>query len=184
MTWGQNPKYFEDYLPEVRNILRFSHELQELGNLFLRTLNIPQYEYTCIHIRRTDFVWLGVSTNMNDTINAAQSIAKEKNISRFMIFGDDQGFMSQMAMKLSDGSQNVNATFVSSFTDGTDLYIASRACKSFLISAATSTFGWWLAFFTRFQNNVYYLADRRQHADKRPSKELFLYVSLLFEQKL
>ncbi|VDO68780.1 unnamed protein product [Heligmosomoides polygyrus] len=56
----------------------------------------------------------------------------------------------------------------------TDLYISSRMCQSFLITAVTSTFGWWLAFFAPNQEAVYYMPDHRIHGDKVPSKELFL----------
>ncbi|XGW20520.1 hypothetical protein V3C99_003928 [Haemonchus contortus] len=64
--------------------------------------------------------------------------------------------------------------FFSTNTEGIDFYVASRACGAMLITAPTSTFGWWLAFFTPNQNAVFYSNDRRRMADKVPQKDLFL----------
>ncbi|KHJ79451.1 hypothetical protein OESDEN_20902, partial [Oesophagostomum dentatum] len=50
---------------------------------------------------------------------------------------------------------------VSHFNEFEDFFISSRLCRAFLMSAPTSTFGWWLAFFTRNQDAVYYLNDSR-----------------------
>ncbi|KIH52285.1 hypothetical protein ANCDUO_17614 [Ancylostoma duodenale] len=98
-----------------------------------------------------------------------------KNISRFLIFGDDKEFMRNMSHEIvADGHWKANAAYVSEFDEYTDLYAASRMCEAFLITAVTSSFGWWLAFFIPDQNAVYYLPDTRKHADKTPSKELFL----------
>ncbi|CAJ0607874.1 unnamed protein product [Cylicocyclus nassatus] len=91
-----------------------------------------------------DFVIRRISTDMNITVEAANKIAKKM------------------------------AVAISKYKDYLDLFLASQLCSSFLITAATSTFGWWLAFFVQNQNAVYYLNDTRRHADKVPSKELFL----------
>ncbi|EPB75842.1 hypothetical protein ANCCEY_05082 [Ancylostoma ceylanicum] len=66
------------------------------------------------------------------------------------------------------------AVLVSKFKDYIDLYISSKLCEAFLITAVTSTFGWWLAFFAPGQDAIYYMPDTRPHADKRPSEDLFL----------
>ncbi|VDP21354.1 unnamed protein product [Heligmosomoides polygyrus] len=66
------------------------------------------------------------------------------------------------------------AVTVSTFKEATDFYLSSQVCRSFLITAVTSTFGWWLAFFSIDQNAVFYVTDHRPHADKVPSKDLFL----------
>ncbi|KAJ1349997.1 hypothetical protein KIN20_005693 [Parelaphostrongylus tenuis] len=94
----------------------------------------------------TDFIVRNISTNVNETVRVANKIAKQQ------------------------------AAFVSNFNEVTDLYLASKVCRSFLITAPTSTFGWWLAFFIKDQNAVFYLPDNHIHGDKIPSKELFLLV--------
>ncbi|RCN43414.1 hypothetical protein ANCCAN_10605 [Ancylostoma caninum] len=173
--YGQNPSYFEKYLPDVRNILQFSEEMQRNGSEVIDPLMMDYSNSLCIHIRRTDFIERNISTDMMTAVRAANSIARKKNISRFVIFGDDKDFMRDMSQEIvEEGHWKANAALVSEFDEYTDLYAASRMCKAFLITAVTSSFGWWLAFFIPDQNNVYYLPDTRNHADKIPSKELFL----------
>ncbi|EPB75841.1 hypothetical protein ANCCEY_05081 [Ancylostoma ceylanicum] len=125
----------------------------------------------CIHIRKTDFDERNISTDMISTVEAANTIA----LQTFMIFGDDQEFMENMAQAIiENGNWDKDVVFVSKFEEYIDLYISSKLCKAFLISAVTSTFGWWLAFFAPGQDAIYYMPDTRPHADKRPSEELFL----------
>ncbi|CAJ0602893.1 unnamed protein product [Cylicocyclus nassatus] len=66
------------------------------------------------------------------------------------------------------------AVFISNFTVPVDMYASSQLCTSFLITAPVSTFGWWLAFFSKNQNNVFYLLDKRNLGGRMAKKELFL----------
>ncbi|PIO63535.1 hypothetical protein TELCIR_14866 [Teladorsagia circumcincta] len=112
---------------------------------------------------------------MMDTVFAANDIARGKGVERFVIFGDDREFMQNLShVIIREGNWRPNAAFISQFSEAIDFYVASQVCRSFLITAATSSFGWWLAFFVADQNSIYYLPDERIHADKVPSKELFL----------
>ncbi|KAL6733290.1 hypothetical protein Aduo_003947 [Ancylostoma duodenale] len=168
-------RYFEKYLPDVRNILQFSEDLQRNGSKIVDRLMRTHSNCMCIHIRMTDFVDRNISTDMTATVRAASDIAKKKNISQFLIFGDHERFMRAMAKKIvEEGHWKANAVLISEFNEPMDLYVASRMCKAFLIAAVTLSFGWWLAFFISDQTAVYYLPDTRKHGDKVPSKELFL----------
>ncbi|CAJ0608154.1 unnamed protein product [Cylicocyclus nassatus] len=174
LIYGQNPGYFEHYLADVRDILQFSEKVVLDGSRTL--LNLTNYTSSmCIHVRLGDFIERKLATDMNVTVKAANAIARKKNLSHFMIFGDDQQFMKKMSKNImKEGRWRNGAVAISNYTESTDLYLASQICSSFLIAAVTSTFGWWLAFFAQDQNAVYYLNDTRPHADKVPSKELFL----------
>ncbi|EPB71446.1 hypothetical protein ANCCEY_09463 [Ancylostoma ceylanicum] len=144
--YGQNPRYFEEYLPEIRNILQFSEEMQRNGSEVIDLLMMTHSNLMCIHIRRTDFVAYKVATDMTTAVKAANDIAREKNISQFMIFGDDKKYMREMAKEIvKEGHWRGNASevvLISEFDEAMDLYVASRMCKAFLITAVTSTFGW------------------------------------------
>uniref|UniRef100_A0A0K0DPV4 P4Hc domain-containing protein n=1 Tax=Angiostrongylus cantonensis TaxID=6313 RepID=A0A0K0DPV4_ANGCA len=59
--------------------------------------------------------------------------------------------------------------------EGVDFYLASKVCGAMLITAPTSTFGWWLAFFIPNQDAVFYSNDNRRMGDKVIHKDLFLY---------
>ncbi|CAJ0608156.1 unnamed protein product [Cylicocyclus nassatus] len=116
-----------------------------------------------------------ICTSLNTTVKAANTIARKMNISHFIVFGDDHKFMTSLSKAIvNDGGWKKDAVAVSKYKEYLDLFLASQLCSSFLITAVTSTFGWWLAFFVPNQNAIYYLNDTRRHADKRPNKELFL----------
>ncbi|CAJ0605441.1 unnamed protein product [Cylicocyclus nassatus] len=106
----------------------------------------------------TDFVALKRSTDMKSTVKAANQLAMRKNISHFMIFGDDQKFMNKLSEAIiKEGGWKSDAVAISKYDESMDLYLASMICSSFLITAARSTFAFWLAFFVQNQNAVYYL---------------------------
>ncbi|XGW05981.1 hypothetical protein V3C99_016380 [Haemonchus contortus] len=129
----------------------------------------------CIHIRRTDFIERNVATDVNLTVTAANTIAKQTNASQILLFGDDQIFMKDLANKIiKRGKWKKDAAMISNYNEYVDLYLSSQLCRSFLISAPTSTFGWWLAFFISDQNAVYYTADERNQDGKIVTRELFM----------
>ncbi|KAK5984330.1 hypothetical protein GCK32_004600 [Trichostrongylus colubriformis] len=96
-----------------------------------------------------------------------------QGLSDYLIFGDDADFMRRMVEELTKSSTGQKGLF-STNPEEIDFYLASRACGAMLITAPTSTFGWWLAFFTPNQNAVFYSNDKRPMADKVPQKDLFL----------
>ncbi|RCN35105.1 hypothetical protein ANCCAN_19034 [Ancylostoma caninum] len=168
MHLAQNRRYFEEYLPELRDIFQFSRATQEQGEQDLRNLNMSNASETmCIHVRRTDFQRFGLQTEWNGTVNAARSIATKRGLENYVIFGDDKEFMSsfakELAQDISSGTQK--KAFISTFSETTDFYLSSRICSALLLSAASSTFGWWLGFFARNQNGVYYYKSGR-HMEK------------------
>ncbi|KAK6011908.1 hypothetical protein OSTOST_22994, partial [Ostertagia ostertagi] len=202
-SWAQNPRYFEDILEEIRDILEFSPTVVSEGNHLLDNLKVngtrsandssfwnhPYQNALCIHIRRTDFLERNISTNMMETVYAANDIAQGKGLERFVIFGDDKEFMQNLSHVIiekgnwrPDQSPNaINVPLNSAavrleFSEAMILTLHLKFVVSFLITAVTSSFGWWLAFFVADQNSIYYLPDERIHGDKVPSKELFLWV--------
>ncbi|EPB79297.1 hypothetical protein ANCCEY_01590 [Ancylostoma ceylanicum] len=101
MSFAQNARYFEEYLPEVRALFNFSSESREQGNRNLRRLNVGDAtDFMCVHIRRTDFLDFGIGSDLNGTLKATRDIAARKGLSKFLIFGDDKDFMKSLATQL------------------------------------------------------------------------------------
>ncbi|XGW05985.1 hypothetical protein V3C99_016382, partial [Haemonchus contortus] len=98
--YGQNPRFFDEYLGDVRQFLTFSRSIRDEGDYAIDSLKIKRNSWMCIHIRRTDFIERNISTDVNLTVNAANSIAKLTNVSHFLLFGDDQTFMKDLANKI------------------------------------------------------------------------------------
>ncbi|KHJ81260.1 hypothetical protein OESDEN_19054, partial [Oesophagostomum dentatum] len=174
MSFGQNPSYFKDYLTDVREILEFSDEMhKEGGELFWNFGDVKRndHNFMCIHVRTTDFVRRHMATNMTNAVDAARDIARRKNISQYLIFGDNQDYMRNMSFLLTDNATSSDKVLISNFKDTMDFYASSELCSSFLMTAANSTFGWWLAFFARDQNSVFYLNDRILATNEMPTRD-------------
>uniref|UniRef100_A0A0K0DJP4 Retrovirus-related Pol polyprotein from transposon TNT 1-94 n=1 Tax=Angiostrongylus cantonensis TaxID=6313 RepID=A0A0K0DJP4_ANGCA len=117
----------------------------------------------CAHIRRSDFVEMNVASDFNASVRDIHEIASDQ-VNKNLVF------MVFQKVKYSMNSE------------GVDLYLASKVCSAMLITAPTSTFGWWLAFFIRNQNAVFYSNDNRTMVDKTPRKDLFL-CGFIFDLK-
>ncbi|CAJ0592512.1 unnamed protein product [Cylicocyclus nassatus] len=129
----------------------------------------------CVHIRRNDFFRLGLESDLFGTLQATKSIAADKGLRQYLIFGDDKDFMSSLADELiKNSSETPVKVVISTFSEFTDLYIASRVCDAFLLSAVGSTFGWWLAFLTKNQNAVYIYKTGRKNEEFRFNEDDFL----------
>ncbi|VDN35490.1 unnamed protein product [Cylicostephanus goldi] len=125
----------------------------------------------CVHVRMTDFIERSTNTDLNTTVKAANTLAKKKNISHFLVFGDDRNYMVKLSQTIvKDGGWRNDAVAISTYEESMDLYLASEMCSCFLISTVISTFGWWLAFFVRDQNSVYYLNHTQPHMEVVPKE--------------
>ncbi|KAK5984852.1 hypothetical protein GCK32_009639 [Trichostrongylus colubriformis] len=172
-NYAQNVRYFEDILPEIRQLLEFSEDVQQEGDKVLQRWTLTNATAMCAHIRRTDFVKLAIATDFQKAVHDMMSIAHQQGLSDYLIFGDDADFMRRMVEELTKSSRGQKVLF-STNSEEIDFYVASRACGAMLITAPVSTFGWWLAFFTPNQNAVFYSNDKRLLGDKVAQKDSFL----------
>ncbi|KAK6753692.1 hypothetical protein RB195_012966 [Necator americanus] len=170
---GQNARFFEDILPEIREMYQFSDEVREQ---FAHLAECEKRNITCIHTRQTDFIRLNRTTDLEETVMAAYNISEQHSSQQYLIFGDDRTFMAKLATRLKQVDSSRKKTYISSHREIEDMYLSSQLCTSFLISSAMSTFGWWLAFFAPNQHSVYYMNDKRPNYSMEgiPREEMFL----------
>ncbi|KAL6729261.1 hypothetical protein Aduo_000334 [Ancylostoma duodenale] len=176
IKFAQNIRFIEDYLAEIAELLTFAEDVRNQGKSAVRRLSFGYANAMCVHIRMKDFVTLNVSTDAGSTIRITRQIARRKGLEKFLVFGDDPLFMKSIAdnLELDEEGKRRYIADISTFSEGVDLFVASQVCGAFFISAATSTFGWWLAFFTNNQRAIYYMDDKRSMWDKTPGEHLFL----------
>ncbi|CAJ0603136.1 unnamed protein product [Cylicocyclus nassatus] len=178
---AQNALYLEDYLPEIRQFFQFSEIARKRGEADLGALQMGRYilsttffdahKHCDVQSWRASEVPVGICSE--DTLYPfTEQIWK--GLHHIILFGDDQDFMDSLARILMANNSS-RTVHISTYTEMSDFYISSRLCKSFLLSAPTSTMGWWLAFFTKNQNSVYYYKDRRNVEDyKMLTDEFYL----------
>ncbi|WKX89954.1 hypothetical protein Q1695_009079 [Nippostrongylus brasiliensis] len=159
--FAQNVRYFEDYLPEIRQMLTFSPDLCSRGENAIHRMKMRTMDAMCVHTRVNDFEAFGWLASIESVFTASHLLAEKHNLSRYLIFGDSEHFMQRLAGMLNDHHAGEDRAMVSRNGVFEDMYLASRLCKAFLISSSLSTFGWFLAFFTQDQEAVYYMNDGR-----------------------
>ncbi|KAK6059909.1 hypothetical protein COOONC_02439 [Cooperia oncophora] len=90
-SFAQNPRYFEDIIEEIREILKFSpHIVSEGKRLVGQNGSRPPGEFSfwshaqrsalCVHSRRADFLERNISTDMMATVAAANVIARKEAV--------------------------------------------------------------------------------------------------------
>uniref|UniRef100_A0A914DY47 Uncharacterized protein n=1 Tax=Acrobeloides nanus TaxID=290746 RepID=A0A914DY47_9BILA len=101
----------------------------------------------CVHVRRGDFKSFGGETTEEfvlGSVDYATAYLKNKlNVkkSSIVIMGDDQDFIKNVSRKLE------HKTYIPKNTSrGEDICFAIHNCNSLIISAGSSTFGWWIGY--------------------------------------
>ncbi|EYB88612.1 hypothetical protein Y032_0244g3529 [Ancylostoma ceylanicum] len=125
--YGQNPRYFEDYIADVRQILKFSNDYRREGDYIVDLLKMTHSNLVCLHIRKTDFDVRNISTDMESSVEAANTIARRKGLSQFMIFGDDQKFMENMSQTIVESGNWDKNVYLAVGVDGSGFSTASKS---------------------------------------------------------
>ncbi|KAI6193835.1 ATP-dependent RNA helicase [Aphelenchoides besseyi] len=157
-------RYFHEQKQEIRKLLSFSSEVRRrvekkaaeiFGNDFGHKL--------CVHARRTDFLSPEVSfmeeSRLDFAIPAVDFVLRKLNYQyddiSVVVFSDDPTF----AYQIRPDPELHNEIYVIDEQNPSDsMELGSRYCDSILLTASSSTFGWWMAYLMRdeAQRRVYY----------------------------
>uniref|UniRef100_A0AC35GXQ1 Alpha-1,2-fucosyltransferase n=1 Tax=Panagrolaimus sp. PS1159 TaxID=55785 RepID=A0AC35GXQ1_9BILA len=168
--WGvylQSWKYFEDYKSDIRKLLECSPILKEKAKIEAPNMwkNDSSSHKLCVHIRRGDFRQYRtfLETRADFLVPAIKYInnqikAKTKKNTSLLIFGDDYNFIRSLKFPDMFTSINTFATIKNS-SRGFEMCFAIEYCDTFLISASSSSFGWWIGYLLKSKGTVYYNAE-------------------------
>lgn len=115
----QDPKYFEGFADEIRQ---------------LYSEGIEPIDMVSIHVRRTDYVNNPFYVNLSDTNYYEDAIAEFPKDTKFLVFSDDREFAAKAFPEYQ----------VYEGKDQYDDFNAMAGCKGHII--ANSSFSWWAAF--------------------------------------
>ncbi|PIC14919.1 hypothetical protein B9Z55_027064 [Caenorhabditis nigoni] len=152
----QSFKYFENFESEIRGFFVPSDtEMVEVDEM-VSFDDLPKYK-NCVHIRRGDFVTDGQHAGSDPvfTRNAIEYIY-EKNPGPIFIFSNEQNWVKAEISKKSKMKNEIRIMPTPKDKPFKDLYFSQKYCNSVLITAPSSTFGWWLGYLSKNQTNVYY----------------------------
>ncbi|PIC25071.1 hypothetical protein B9Z55_018148 [Caenorhabditis nigoni] len=165
----QSWKYFPDMRSELRTYLSNSSENSNFGNL---PRSDAETHVTCIHTRRGDFLEVGFYGSDPVFVRNALKFLNENEVfgskkRKTVLFGDDVKFMKKVfegSLLSTDENQEDATHFISKNSPTADLVYSKYQCDVVLISAPSSTFGWWMGYFSKgdkvYHMDIRYVDDR------------------------
>ncbi|PAV85494.1 hypothetical protein WR25_23493 isoform B [Diploscapter pachys] len=163
-TFMQNSLYFERQIPELMKYLKFSEEVIRNGEKIINSWNVTNAaQFSCIHVRLTDHF---SKSDANFSQAGIKFLLEKEKYNDFIIFGDDQSYMKDLStnVKRDPAFKDSKIIINTNKLPGEDFYISSKLCSSFLMTNPESTFGWFLAFFSKQNNHVYFDHDMRSRS--------------------
>ncbi|CAJ0564945.1 unnamed protein product, partial [Mesorhabditis spiculigera] len=146
----QSYKYFQPYRGELNEKL--------LGTLFTKMSQSlvsqealgPDVERICIHTQRGSFLGnYHQASTFTFVRAAAQEVEGDNSI--ILLFGDDKTWMKQLAQKLDADGFDVEVAGKDGVPRVSELFFFRQYCDKVVISASSSTFGWWAAYFSQMK---------------------------------
>lgn len=153
--WYQSFKYFSSLHDTLRGYMRNVTSFNDLP------IKNDQNFIICAHTRRGDFQSHNFAmTNerfLNKSLEYVEKRKKSNRITNFVLFGDSLKFMKGIFNDtvVSNEKTSPSHHFISQNSPTEDLIYAKDNCDAVLISAAHSTFGWWMGYLSR-GGKVYY----------------------------
>ncbi|CAP25493.2 Protein CBG04865 [Caenorhabditis briggsae] len=148
----QSWKYFSQMRNELLGFLK-----TPVNNFFYLPVSSESTFVTCVHIRRGDFLRVGFHVAGEHFIKSSMDfVQNQEGRSRkhmaTVFFGDDFSFMDSLRNRTVYNTQDA---FVSQNSPSDDLLYSKANCDVVIITAAHSTFGWWMGYLSK-GNTVYY----------------------------
>nr|CAD2195257.1 unnamed protein product [Meloidogyne enterolobii] len=176
---------------KLKNYLHFQKVFKEgLTNELKIYLNDNSHKF-CVFTRRGDFTkpeWKKwhKATDKEFTEKAIEFIIENElqsentNAISIVLLGEDKVFLSQLTIT----NKSKNVYIPESMKRGEDMCFAITICNTLLITASSSTFGWWIGYLLKQRNaKVYFDADFSNSIYKRdnyPSS----WIPLIYNNKL
>uniref|UniRef100_A0A914MIL7 Alpha-1,2-fucosyltransferase n=1 Tax=Meloidogyne incognita TaxID=6306 RepID=A0A914MIL7_MELIC len=155
----QSYKYFNNYIGEIKEFYKFKENIQKGGELIAKKLfgNGTKGFKFCVHIRRGDFIKIGQASKKQFTNKAINFLIpklekkfNQKNIS-IVLFGKDKNFINELEI---DKKYKIYMPEINN--SGVNMYFAINYCNSYLITASSSTFAWWIGFLMPEEVPIFY----------------------------
>ncbi|CAI4230028.1 unnamed protein product [Auanema sp. JU1783] len=187
-VYFQSFKYFHKYRNSVRTWLTPHWLAMKRAQSLVPETSLKNFKI-CTHVRRGDFVSDGMHrpSDVNFTHEATEHLVRKyqqhhPNIS-VVVLGNDplwaqMAFAERMPQVIQmfplffesvqmrkRSNLNYDITFAPTLTPEIDLAFSRQFCDAVLITAPSSTFGWWLGYLAKDKADVYY-RDITQTSDQ------------------
>ncbi|CCD68842.1 L-Fucosyltransferase [Caenorhabditis elegans] len=152
----QSFKYFSTIESSIRKWLKPPQDEEMFLKKMIRRKDELRYKH-CVHIRRGDFTTDSqhAGTDAVFTIRAIDYLYS-LHPGLIYLFSNDPEWVRKRIAEQLDYHGDVKIMETPKDAAIKDLYFSQVHCDSVLITAPSSTFGWWIGYMSKNQSNVYY----------------------------
>ncbi|EFP01670.1 hypothetical protein CRE_23301 [Caenorhabditis remanei] len=152
----QSYKYFSSMESTIREWLTPDDEVRQYLGTMIRQEDMERHKI-CVHIRRGDFETDGqhAGTEKEFTKNAIDFLYRLTPGAIF-IFSNEQRWVRKEIVSQSKYQNEIRIMPTPQDQPFKDLHFSQVYCDTVLITAPSSTFGWWIGYLSKNQKNVYY----------------------------
>uniref|UniRef100_A0A1I7UID7 L-Fucosyltransferase n=1 Tax=Caenorhabditis tropicalis TaxID=1561998 RepID=A0A1I7UID7_9PELO len=149
-------KYFSSMESTIREWLKPPKEEITYLETMINREDVSRHKI-CVHVRRGDFLTDGghAGTEADFTIEAIDYLYR-MTPGVVMIFSNEQQWVKEEVLRRSTHKMDIRIMPTPHDLPFKDLYFSQVYCDTVLITAPSSTFGWWIGYLSRNQSSVYY----------------------------
>lgn len=136
--YWQTEKYFRNYRTDLMRMFTPNYEPSNECLNYIRL--VQNCNSVAVHIRRGDYVNLGICLDRSYYENAFKKMEEQYNTVKYFIFSDDIDYAKQMFQK---GDRDIVYVQYSSQNSTLEDFFIMKNCKHIIM--ANSTFSWWAA---------------------------------------
>ena len=136
----QSPIYFDEYKEDILRQFQPNYTLTDENNKWVKLIKDSEHSVS-LHIRRGDYVKIGICLSLDYYEKAASLIIDKHPESTFFVFSDDIDWVSKNLKLLTPNVQYVS--HLSKVRNFDDIWLMSK-CDDNII--ANSSYSWWGAY--------------------------------------
>lgn len=160
--YWQSEKYFVEYKAEILGMLTANYPLP-LSFVTLQK-QIESCESVSVHVRRGDYIALGICLDKNYYIQAIRLIMDKVGTVQFFVFSDDMDYAKSI---FGDIHADVHYVNYKAKNPTIEDFLLMKSCKHHII--ANSSYSWWGAWANENQSKIVICPKRSNNNDFYPS---------------
>ena len=160
----QTEKYFKNYRMDLLRMFTPKYPLSEDCRQYIRY--VQSCNSVAVHIRRGDYVRLGICLNASYYQKAFEFIEKRIKGVIYFVFSDDLDYAKSMLKSISQSK--FEYIEYDSKNQTIDDFFIMKSCKHIIM--ANSTYSWWAAWLNDNPNKIVIYSNPKINSDFYPEK--------------
>ncbi len=174
----QHKGYFKKYEADIRRMYVYKNEISKEGKKLLGEIKMT--ESIGVHVRRGDYVRIGIALTPEFYIKAFETLADKIKDPVFYCFTEDESWCRKAFEGLP---YDIRYTAYEAEHKNLEDFELLRACRHQIISR--STFSWWAAYLNEYEGKITVVPDNPvwNRTDKDTWPDEWIYIDAPLEKR-